>query len=100
MATILAFPRPQPAEPRRPCPMLEAACNAAEATRALCETKNRMRNGLEMHAAASALDEAFTLESLLIAAANTISLTGARPHDRQVAEAINRWFATNGRHVE
>jgi len=100
MAIVLAFPRSQPAEPQSPCPMLEAACNAAEATRALCETKNRMRNGLETHAAARALDEAFTLEHLLIAAANTISLTGARPRDRQIAQAINHWFATNGRHVE
>lgn len=100
MADILAFPRPLAVVRPKPCPMLVAASNAAAATSSLCEAKRLVRDGDTEEAAGRMLDQADTLECLLVAARDTIALTGDQARDRQISNAIAMWLDAHGGHVE
>jgi hypothetical protein len=100
MAEILTFPQPLTVVRPQPCPIVEAGGGAASATSSLLGALRMIREGDSREAAGRMIDQADTLECLMIAARNTIALTGDQPRDRHLGLAIAAWLEANGGHVE
>lgn len=100
MAEILTFPQPLTVVQPRRCQFTEAGGGAAAATSSLLGGLRMIREGDTIEAAGRMLEQADTLECLLIAARNTIALTGGQSRDRKLGDAIAAWLEANGGNVE